>query len=412
MLRRLPLVSIVLTLGLIAARVLRAPPLADPLGDPLPEGIHLAYPGLHLVFAPLFDLWDGVSMLSMERLQGFLAGLAVLFLAWRILAAYRRGGAEPDAGPPIGFIREAGAAALWLVLLGAFVAAGMLWHRPMVSLAGLPPRLAAADFHAHTNASHDVRATLMKGFDAEASRRWHHRAGFDVAFITDHNTVAGFPGAWARPGSTRLCPGIEVSTWRAHIVLLGATGEVDRKQYPDSLAGVLTFLAEARSRYGGLAIASLPEYDRNHWANLDAFVQAGVAGFEIVNASPRAADFSARRRAEVVALARRYNLLLLAVTDSHGWGATVPAWNLVLVPGWRADQPAACDDLLQALASGGTHAVQIAERHHLRVDSWWPWILTPAAVIWESWRGLGLLQMVSWTAWIWIAGLVRAHRAA
>jgi hypothetical protein len=412
LLRRLPLFSILLTLGLLAARILRAPPLSYPTGNPLPEGLGLHVPILHLILSPLFDLWDGVSMLGMTRLKGFVAGLALLFVGWRVVTIIRRRSVDPDAGPPIGLVREAGTFFFCLVLLLAFVAGGMLWHRPMVSLQGLPPSTISADFHSHTRASHDVGGSLMKRFDAEASRRWHHRGGFDVAFITDHNTTDGFPAEWSHNGSTLLCPGIEVSAWRAHVVLLGVNQPVDRSPYSDSLGGVLQLLRESASRYGGLAIASLPEYDRNHWENLQALVNAGVAGFEIVNASPKANDFRRVRRDSIIALANRSDLLLLAVTDSHGWGATILGWNLVRIPGWQPDGLRSCEELTARLADGGTAAVQIAERHHLGRESWWPWILTPAGVVWESWRSMGVLQVVSWVVWIWMIGLVGAYRRA
>ena len=412
MLRRLPLLSILVTLGLLAARVLRAPVLTDPLGGRLPDGLRLDIPVLHLILSPLFDLWDGVSLLSMTRLKGFLAGLVLLFIVWRAVAAYRRRSFDPDAGPPIGLVREIGALVLGLVILLAFVAGGMLWHRPMVSLRGLPPTMITADFHSHTSASHDVGGSLMRWYDAEANRRWHRGGGFDVAFITDHNTTRGFPTTWAQNGSTLLCPGIEVSAWRAHIVLLGVSQEIDRSPYSDSLGGVLQLLHESTSRYRGLAIASLPEYDRNHWANLRALVEAGVGGFEIVNGSPKAGEFSEVRRDSIIALAREHDLLLVAVTDSHGWGATVLGWNLVRVPQWQPDGLRGCEALLRRLASGGTAAVQIAERHHLRGESWWPWILTPVGVVWETWRGMGALQVVSWIVWIWMIGLVGAYRRA
>ena len=386
MLKRLPLLPILLTLGLLAARVLRAAPLSDPTGNPLPADVHLTFPALHLVLAPLFDLWDSVSMLSMSRLTGFVAGLVLFYLAWRILDAVQRRNQDPDAGPPIGLIRETTSLMLAIIVFVAFVAGGMLWHRPMVSLRGAPPDVMVADFHAHTNASHDVKGTLMNRFDAEANRRWHARAGFDAAFITDHNTVEGFPLEWRRPGSSLLCPGIEVSAWRAHIVLLGAKEMVDRSQYSDSLGGVLQLLRESERAYGGISIASLPEYERNQWDNLSAFVAAGVDGFEIVNASPKANEFTLAHRDSVIALARAYNLLLLAVTDSHGWGATVLGWNLVKAPGWRTNGVDGCAILMRSLRTGGTDAVQIAERHHLRRASVWPWILAP------DWEWFGRLR--------------------
>ena len=204
--------------------------------------------------------------------------------------------------------------------------------------------------------------------------------------------------------------GARLAAGASDIVMLGTAQVIDRAPYGGSLEGLLRLLRENRSR--GLAIASLPEYDRNHWANLDSLVAAGIAGFEIVNASPKANDFSTVRRDRVVALARKHNLLLLAVTDSHGWGATVLAWNLVRLPGSPPAGAASCTALVNLLRSSGTSAVQIAERHHLTREAWWPWILTPVGVVWESWRSSSVLQVVSWLIWIWLVGIVGPYRRA
>jgi hypothetical protein len=247
----------------------------------------------------------------------------------------------------------------------------------------------------------------MSGFDTEASRRWHQRAGYDAFYLTDHNTVAGLPAA-PESAPPFVCPGIEVSAWQAHIILLGTRDSVDRRLYGGTLDGVLKLLRESESRYGAISIASLPEYDRNHYDHLDEFIDAGVDGFEIVNGSPKAAMFSRPHRDSVIALARAHDLLLVGVSDSHGWGATSPNWNLVRVPGWReARDP--CLPLLRALRTGGIEAVQVAERHHLVDDSKWPFILTPEAMIWETWRSLTPLQSVSWLFWIWLTGIIVAR---
>ena len=402
--RRLPLLAILLTVALVAARALRAVPLYDPLGAPLPPGVHLGFPVIHLLFAPLFDLWDAASMLSLRRLEWLVAGLLLLFLVMRGVLAMLRRRVDPDAGPPIGLIREL--SALLFALLGflAFVAGGLLWHRPMVALRGVPAGLMAVDLHSHSNASHDVQGTLMTGFDAEASQRWHRRAGYDAFFLTDHNTVAGLP-AGSGNGLPFVCPGIEVSAWRAHIVLLGTRDSVDRSRYGGSLDGVLRLLRESESRYGAISIASLPEYDRNHFDHLDQLIAAGVDGFEIVNPSPKAAMFSKAHRDSVIALGKAHDLLLVGVSDSHGWGATNLSWNLVRVPGWK-DARDPCQPLLKQLTTGGSATVQIAERHHLEDDSKWPLLLTPEGIVWETWRALTPLQTLSWLFWIWLIGIM------
>jgi hypothetical protein len=284
-----------------------------------------------------------------------------------------------------------------VALFLAFVISGALWHRPMLSLAGADSDVAVVDFHSHTNASHDVRNTLMRGFDAEANRRWHARAGFDAAFITDHNSVAGFSSKDRRPA---LCHGIEVSAWRAHIVLLGDSVAVDPRHYNGSMSELLDLLHSSESAYQSFSIASLPEYRRNHWARLDSLLGAGLDGFEITNAAPKANELTRVERDSVIALARSANVFVVGVSDSHGWGATSMVWNLVRLPEPLSKTADVCAAVLHRL-SGGFSAVQVVERHRLRPDAWWPLWLTPIGVVWESWRSMQLEVTLAWLVWIW-----------
>jgi hypothetical protein len=360
-------------------------------------------------------------MLSMSRLEGFLIGLAILYLAWRILhwLSTRR----PDTGSgrrTSRWLREPGVLAASLSLLLIFLLAGALWHRPMLSLSSTAPGDRVVDFHSHTNASHDVAGTLMQGFDVDANLRWHARAGFDAAFITDHNVVSResrdarrqSPGAGRRSrkaaGGTVLCPGIEVSAWRAHIVLLGDTLPVDRRRYNSSLPSLLQLLQNSESAYGSLSVASLPEYRRSHWHRLDTLVQAGLDGFEIVNASPKGNELTPAERDTVIALARAWDRFVVGVSDSHGWGATSMVWNLVSVPP-PTFSARICDVVLHQLRNG-FEAVRVIERHRLRPEAWWPMALTPVGMVWETWRGMGWPLTISWLLWIWIIALWRLRR--
>lgn len=401
--RRIPFTAALVTVTLLAARVFRVPLLADPTGGTLPAGSRLHFPLLNILLAPLFDLWDGVSMLSMRRLTGFLIGIGLLWLIWRVLAAVVRR-REPHPGPRLPFLRELGIGLGGLVLLVLFIGIGIIWHRPMAALRVSDRDLLRMDTHSHSNASHDVKQWPVSGFSAEANRRWHRRAGFDAFFLTDHNTVANLPPRPPRAGVRPvLCPGTEVSAWRAHIVLLGDTVTVPRSPYSDSLGGLLELLRVSPTRYGALSIASLPEYSEHQWENLSQLIGAGLNGLELVNAAPRA-RLEPARRDRVIRLAREHNLLLVGASDNHGWGATSMVWNLVRLPGWR-EAPDLCAPLLARLRTGGNAAVQIVERHHLTDWSWWPRWLTPVGVIWETWRSLDPARTVSWLAWIWICGL-------
>jgi hypothetical protein len=391
-------VPLVLTAILLVARVLAAPPLSDPVGAPVPTGVHLEAPALYLILGPLFSLWDGASMLSMTRLHGFLLGTALLYLLWRAARLVRSRRFRP--------LRELGALVAGLAGVALFLALGILWHRPMLALAGAGPDRAVVDFHSHTNVSHDVRGTLMSGFDVRANLAWHRRAGFDAVFVTDHNTIAP---ALAATGLPRRCPGIEVSAWRAHIVLLGDTLPVDRGPYSRDLPGLIRLLQVSESAYHARSVASLPEYEQSHWDRLDRLVAAGLDGFEIVNASPKANELSLARRDSVIDLARRTGRFVVGVSDHHGWGATSMVWNLVPVTGWRARPDRLCDRVLARLDQG-VASVQIVERHRLRADSSWPLLLTPLGMAWESWRGLTRPVTISWLVWIWALALAPAAR--
>jgi hypothetical protein len=382
-----------LTLLLLGARLTAVPALTDPVSGPAPPGLHLATPAAYLAFAPLFTLWDGASMLSMSRLRGLLVGLALLYLLWRSWRAFR-----PRRGHSL--MGELRTLAVSLVLLLTFLITGAVWHRPMLALAGVEPGELVVDFHSHTNVSHDVKNTWMRGFDTEANRRWHSRAGFDVVFITDHNVVTSHESRVMTGKAPILCPGIEVSAWRSHIVLLGDSLPVDRSRYNSSLDALLTLLRVSDSAYGALSVASLPEYRRNHWGRLDTLVAAGLDGFEIVNAAPMANEITRADRDSVIKVARARNRFVVGVNDSHGWGATSMVWNLVRVTGTQtgSDKCGAVSHRLQ----DGFGAVQVIERHRLRPDDWWPMWLTPVGLVWETWRSMGWTLTAAWIAWIWV----------
>ena len=187
-------------------------------------------------------------MLSMTRLQGFLAGLrdALPGLA-AVAGALAAAGLEPLTAASA---RRCGGE---LVLLLGCAGAG--WRCSSVpGCSGIArwPRLAGAargrrlcsTCTATPTCLTTSRGTLMRGFDTEANLAWHRRAGFDALFLTDHNTTAGLI---AHRGPPALCPGIEVSAWKAHIVLLGDSLPVDQRRYNGSLGRAARPAARQRS---------------------------------------------------------------------------------------------------------------------------------------------------------------------
>src|SRR5918997_3090439 len=202
--RRIPAVPVALTLLLLAAQLAAVPALSDPVGGSA-GSLGLNVPAPYLVLAPAFTLWDGISMLSMTRLKGLLTGLVILYVLWRMLRPIRLRlrGARPTR-PLRAVIRELVVLVASFALLLVFLVSGALWHRPMLSLSGVPADQRVVDFHSHTNASHDVAGTLMEDFDVAANLGWHARAGFDEVFITDHNVASRQPPFGSRvPGAGR-----------------------------------------------------------------------------------------------------------------------------------------------------------------------------------------------------------------
>ncbi len=400
--RRPVVVAALFTALILGARLLfPAPALSDPAGGALESTTSLSFPLLNLILAPLFDLWDGVTMLAMPRLHAFLFGAILLVAVWSIVASadgwkVRWGWAT---------LRLALGLA-WLVL---FVLVGAAWRRPMAHLVGAPENRMVADLHSHTTVSHDVEGWLQDDFDLDASQAWHARGKFDLFFVTDHNRIDG----WSRlDGAGPIaCPGEELSLRRAHIVVLGNADSIPRGAYADSAPGIARILRESESRWGGVTLASIPEYNDNHFASLPLWIADGLDGFEISNPAPKANRQRVLERDSVIALARANGRWLAGVSDQHGLGATVQAWTLIPITENYDD---ICANAVATLKAGGFDATQVVERHRLRVDSPWPHWATVIAVPWEGWRAAGLGQVVSWLLWVWglaILLTIRSRRA-
>lgn len=390
-----------LTAAVLLARLVPAPPLTDPTGGVLPVGLGLEVPGLYVLLAPIFMVWDGVALLSKSRMEGFLLGVIAGYVLWR---AARRWLVRRRLLSTIW--REAAMLVIATLALAGFVLGGALWHRPMAGLTGVPDSHMAVDFHTHTDSSRDVRGTLVAWYDLEANRRWHARAGYHAAFITDHNRRTLDAPSVGGPGMPVLCPGSEIGAYKSHVVLLGPGAENNRDPYERELDGLLQLLRESREA-GVPAILSIPEYERNHRDRLGELIVAGAAGLEISNGSPKANELTGARRDSIVAIAQEHDAAVVGVSDHHGWGATAMTWSLLARPA-GAEGEQLCAAAVDAIIGGGFQAVQIAERHRVAPDAWWPPLLTPAAVVWEGWRSMSGALTVSWLAWIWIVALISA----
>ena len=344
---RLP---VALTACVIVAQLLPLSPLVDVVTWTAPASARLSYPLWHVAFAPFTLLADWLNGGSRRDLIGCGIWAVVAYALLRLAA-----GDAPARRRPV---REAVAAVLFAAGLAAFVAWGYWLPRPIPRLVATDPDLLVLDVHSHTALSHDGRP----GFGAAQNAEWHARAGFNAAFVTDHN-VFGAATIWRRDAAgraPRLLNGEELSLSGLHLVVLGTMGEIANQPYDrtwDS-TGTLIRTLHADSLY---LIASLPEYREHHWgAPLGELTTWGVDGFEIWTESPRAMDITPEDRRAVIARCRLENRTMFGATDMHGYGNAATVWNLVRLPGWRAPNDTALTRALIArFRWGGVAANQV-----------------------------------------------------
>ena len=380
----------------------------------------LHHPPGYLLGAPLFGLFDSVSLFTLRQHYALVVTLIVLYVARRLVAARASRSRSLTTAPgtprpslPRRTAREALFAVAALATLLAFYAAAALLPRPMVGLGLTDPDLLAVDFHSHTNHSHDG----WSRFTAARNRAWHEAGGFGAAYITDHYTWAGvgdaLPANPARAGErTVLLSGMEVRLRDRHTNILG-----NRNRYVFALDSTWHHLdpdliAAARDRG-----AALPTMLYTIPGALDRIVPlapgspAGVVGVELSDGAPRGLEQVKSERADILALADSMNLAVVAGANLHGWGRTVPAWSVMRVPGWQGMSPSRLGEAIEAtLHSERRRAVTVVERrmpYHdgsaVKLAATVPWLL------WEHFRMLSAAERVSWLVW---AGVWAAARAA
>ncbi len=429
----------------VTALVIGSAPVAvPPLQDAATGGIFaeatLGQPPFYLVGAPLFGVWDTLTVLTTSQHLAVLGTLVLMYLVWRLaaapgLVAEALAPARPPARPlarealrPLARLlaREVLRALAALAALLAFYAAAALIPRPMTGIRLASDDLLAVDFHSHTNHSHDGWSL----FTAARNRAWHEAGGFDAAYITDHYTWEGvdeaLPANPARAGErTVLLSGMEVRLRGRHTNLLG-----DRSRYvfaldstwhhldPDSLAAAGNRGAPPPTMLYALpgALDRIVPLARNRGTDDRAGgaqgSPAGVIGVELSDGAPRGLEQVRTQRNEILALADSMDLAVVAGTNLHGWGRTVPAWSVMRIPGWREMSPdqlgRAIEEVLHRERRRAATVVERRVPYH--GGSAAALAATVPVLAWEHFRVLTLAERLSWLAWaaVWVA--VRARR--
>lgn len=394
---------LLVTMAVVGADAFATAPVRDAASSQGVSDVYLVRPDSYLVFAPFSNVLDALTLASAGQNVAIVLGLVVAWVALRL--------GRPDKrrrGPSASLL----SLALLLACTFAAYAAAALLPRPMAYLESPDPDVVRVDFHSHTAASQDARRT----FSAEANRAWHRDGGYDVAYVTDHHTFAGAEqGLAADPSSGRggvmLLPGIEVG-WRGeHVGILGAERTCRRILAPD-LHELDPAALAASTRHGARIPAMVWNHPRDaRLASLPLAAAASPAGMNAIeesNGAPHSIGGVREKRPQIVSLARRHDLQLIAGSDNHGWGYAPPNWTLLRIEHWRdLDRDRLADDIEDALRRGGPGATRVVERAAEDPGASRAALAFSAVLVpWRMLTTLSPAERRMWLVWTWgLAGL-------
>jgi hypothetical protein len=393
-----------LALATIALLALSAAWAIDPIRDAATGGAvteaTLDRSAGYLLIAPISAILDTLTLLSVRQ---HVALVVTLVLGWAAWWWWTRREHDLAVSSKRRVVRLAARVGIALVTLVGLYAVAVLVPRPMAALRKDDLAILAADFHAHTKYSHDGRWN----WEVEDVRRWHRKAGFDVAYISDHRTFEGAREGWANNPNqsgteTLLLPAIEAVWQGEHVNILDAD-----RMYRGILDASLRDVDTEALKLASLVPGNEPVLIETIPGNLSKVVAAkgrgtpGVRAIELIDGAPRGLAQSRQQRARILDIADSANIALVAGSDHHGWGHAAPAWTLLILPGWRAAPP---EELSRAIAatlrSGGRGATKVVERYVANTDEAALVPFTVPLVAWGMLRTLSLDERVVWFAWI------------
>jgi hypothetical protein len=366
------------------------------LGDV--SDVQLVRPLGYVLFAPLSDVLDAISLLSARQHIAGLLGLLGLWALWRF--------ARPRATRHGWRTTLASFLALLAIIVIAYASA-VLVPRPMAYLSSVDPDTMRIDLHSHTNLSRDAN----QAFFVENNRAWHRAGGYDVAYVTDHGAIAEVQRnhANALPGGRRdviLLQGIEANWMGEHVGILGSERAIRDVLSPNlhDLDMRRLVAASHRNACDPILVWNHPRADDLEKLPIaKCGATSGVGAIEISNGAPHGMDLVRRKRQQIVELARKHNLALTSGADNHGWGYVAPNWTLLRIKNWR-DLKA--DDLASriegVMREQGFSATRVVERSTVDPGASTAAVaLTVLAVPWRVLTTLSAGERLMWLGWIW-----------
>jgi hypothetical protein len=354
---------------------------------------HLTYPPGYLGLAPLSNVLDTLTLLTVGQHIGVLLWAIGVFAAVRVFRA-RRG---------TSFRRELIAALSFLGGVVLTYLVGILPPRPMAQLAISDLSVLSLDFHSHTEYSHDGRP----GWTEEDLRDWYRAAGFDVVYVTDHRSFQGAErGIASNPSQagegTMILQGLEAFYRGEHVNLLGAGRRFKGLTTPDlkDIDPQSAMLASLLTNAAPVMIETVP-------GNLDKVPAPtgsgpGVMAIEIVNSSPHGLSQTRRQRARIIHIADSLDLALVSGTDNHGWGRAAPAWTLMRINGWRGMGTDSLSQRIESiLRAGRRQSTRVVERRVAGGSNPVSLAFAGPLVTWRMFTTLGPDERVMWLVWTW-----------
>jgi hypothetical protein len=358
----------------------------------------LRRPAGYVLLAPLSNVLDLLTLLSVRQHIALLLTLAVAYAVWWWL---RGRTVPPTVTPGRRAARLAARIGLAILALLAVYFGGALLPRPMAGLE-VGPNIVAIDFHAHTRFSHDGRPD----WTPEDVRDWHRDAGYGAVYVSDHRTFEGARDGWSNNPvlagqGVSLLPSIEVVWQGEHVNVLDAD-RMYRGIFNATLRDIDEDALQLASRVSGtepVLIETLP-------GDLSKMIPAhgpgtpGVRAVELIDGAPKGLGQVRRERARIVKLADSLNLTLVAGSNHHGWGRTASGWTLMALPGWRGATPERLAAAIEmSIRRGGYGATRVVERYVADTETGVALPLTAPLVVWGMLRTLSAEERVAWLVW-------------
>ncbi len=174
-----------------------------------------------------------------------------------------------------------------------------------------PTRSLTLDLHVHTNYSHDGCDSVDKIVDSAISKK------LDGIAICDHDTMNGSYAAQKYVADNELgliiIPGIEVTTSKGHLIVLGMGEGIERGLSPEETIKIAR--EKEKEKKGTVVIIAPHPFHpfRHSIGNLCMHSELGIDAIEIFNSRYffGAANEIARRKAA------RKNIIAVAGSDAH-----------------------------------------------------------------------------------------------